>query len=339
MLPMVRSDFATASKYVYTPFTPLDIPITTFASDTDLFAPPNAVEGWRNETTSYFSRYGYTGGHYFLVPERDSILRIVTSEMEHRYAAIQQLRAPGDPIRWIKRVESRQKPQLRLFCFPGVGGIAKDFHALAAVIPPDAELCAIELPGHGTRTDESPLGRVQNIVDHLVVKLRNHLDRPFVFLGHDLGALVMYEVMLRLRQTGGPLPQGLIVVAAMAPCIHYFAPIHHLSAEAFTATLGLFNLNWDSAMGTNQYLRADFAALANYESTATMPFDGPICAIAGEQDSFTPSTAVTAWSQHTINRFELHVLPCNHLSTLLGERALSVVRAELLNLTQKTIRA
>ena len=49
LLPAVRSDFEVAARYVHVPSGKLDAPITIFAGRDDPFAPPNAMEGWRDQ--------------------------------------------------------------------------------------------------------------------------------------------------------------------------------------------------------------------------------------------------------------------------------------------------
>lgn len=328
MLPMVRADFAAASKYRYNSGKPLDLPITTFSATADVFAPPNAVHGWRNETNAHVSHHIYPGGHYFLVPERDPLLKIIVGEMRHRVAALQQSKSSTDPMRWFIDGSPKSKPRLRLICFPGIGGTADDFQRLLPIIPQDSDVCAIELPGHGRRKNEAPLGLVEDIVQHVFPAIKKALGTPMVFLAQDLGALVMYEVVLRLQAENGPLPKGLIVIGAMAPDAHYFAPIHHFEPSIFTATLRLYNALWDSATETGA-LRADFAAFANYENKQRVAFDIPIFALAGQVDQFVPAAAIHAWRQYTTGSFEQHLLPCDHVSVITNTQTTAILRAVL----------
>jgi len=329
MLPMVRADFDIAAKYRFEGSARIDTPITTFSADSDVFAPPNIVEQWRKETTSHFSKHSFSGGHYFLVPERESILRIIELEMIIQQAAIQQQKVPSDSTRWIVRNEPCVAPLLRLVCFPGIGGLANDFHALSAALPPGVELCAIELPGHGTRKDEAPLGRADDLVSMLSAALQPILDVPFAFVGHDLGALVMYEIAVHQHRAGKGKPMTLFIIGAMAPELHYFAPIHHLPTDAFKETLRLLDLSFDERFITNQSIRIDCAALTSYEMTARVILDVPIVAIAGTNDALIAPRSLEGWQQHTSMPLKIHRLPIRHMELWLDAQVISIISAEL----------
>jgi len=329
LLPMVRSDFQVAANYRYKAPTPLDIPIVTFAGDADAFAPPLVVEGWRHETTAYFSKHNYSGGHYFLVPERDSILRIVALEMAYRSAALQHRQTRIDALRRLTKTTTKTQPVLRLICFPGLGGIAADFQALASTVPADVDVCALEMPGHGTLIDQAPLGRVEDLVAQILNIIGDLLDRPVVFVGHDLGALVMYETALRLGRTRKFTPKSLVVLGAMGPNLHYFAPIHEVPAENLPHVLQLFGIQFDEKRATLQAVRADCAAMANYSPGAAGALDAPITALTGMKDGFVASASVDAWQRHTTSTWQLHRVDCNHGDLLVGRSALELVKKQI----------
>lgn len=312
LLPMIKSDFGIAAKYKYTAALRLDCPITTFAADADSFAPPNVVEGWRLETSGRYSKHVYPGGHYFLVAERDPMLRIVSQELEYHSAARAARSSNQDPIRRLNRPDPTVKTQLRIFCFPGIGGKSADFDSLASTLQPDVELFAIELPGHGTRSGEAPLGRIDDMVTHVLPTQQRYHDLPFIFVGHDLGALVAYESMVRLQGSGGPIPKALIVLGAMAPQVHYFAPIHYGSSEVFIGSLNLLGLPTSPEPATLNVIRADCAAFASYEAITTPKFSANIAAVSADADTFISLAGVAAWQACGAMTFTHETLRCNH---------------------------
>lgn len=329
LLPMVRSDFQVAANYKYTAPAPLDIPIMTFAGDVDAFAPPLVVEGWRHETSAHFSKHNYSGGHYFLVPERDSILRIVALEMTYRLSAIQHQKARIDAVRWLVKSKTGTVPSLRVICFPGMGEVAADFQTLSSVLPNGVEMCAVELPGHGTLAQQAPLARVEDLVAHAITAISDLLDRPVVFVGHDLGALIMHELAIRLQNTRKFLPKSLIVLGAMAPEVHYFAPIHQLPADNLVHVLRLFDFTVDEKKTAIPVVRADCAALASYSSTRNTALELPITAIAGTKDSLIASASISGWQRQTTFKLQIHQLPCNHAELLSKKPALDIVGSQI----------
>src|ERR1700741_5310415 len=97
--------------------------------------------------------------------------------------------------RWIVRWSAAaQPPAGRLFCFPYAGGSASKYRQWRDFLPAGAELCAIQLPGREQRIVEPALRRMDDAVNALVHALLPYVDRPFVFFGHSMGAVIAYEV-------------------------------------------------------------------------------------------------------------------------------------------------
>ena len=117
---------------------------------------------------------------------------------------------------WIKR--SGQYPQtcFRLFCFPYAGGGASFFRAWPERLPPDIEVCAIQLPGREDRLTETPFDRLSSLIDALADVLYPYLDFPFAFFGHSLGSLISFELTRWLRRQKAPCP--ITVVCFRLPC-------------------------------------------------------------------------------------------------------------------------
>ncbi len=329
ILPMLRSDFDIAAKYVPKRASPLDIPITTFAGISDVFAPPHIVERWQHETSSHFSKYIFAEGHYFLVPERESILRIVNLESESRIAAQTALRAAPAPIHWNRRNMSTRESALRILCFHGLGGSAKDFDAIASMMPPAVEVCGIDLPGHGERGTEAPLDRIEDMVEVVMNSVVQLPEMPVVCIGHDLGALVMCEVAARLQATGKQACQILIVLGAMAPKVHYFAPLHHLPTELVLAALRLFDLATEESPAQIRSLKSDCAALTNYVSGGPQPLNVPILAIVGTKDSFVASASIYAWQAQSTLPLQIHTVDVDHRALLSASPVMEIIGTQL----------
>src|SRR6185312_12416909 len=106
----------------------------------------------------------------------------------------------------------------------------------AAGLPPELELCAVQLPGREARYREPAYTRIEAAVAALLPALRPHLDLPFAFFGHSMGAVMASELTVALAASGGPVPQHLFLSARRAPGIpDPDAPISGLSDAAFVA--------------------------------------------------------------------------------------------------------
>jgi surfactin synthase thioesterase subunit/NAD(P)-dependent dehydrogenase (short-subunit alcohol dehydrogenase family)/acyl carrier protein len=320
LLPAVKADFEVAARYKHIPAAPLDTSITAFAGREDVFAPPDVMSDWRDQTTSWFSKIVLPGEHYFIVPERAALLRIIGEELLLRLASLEQKRESSAPrlttdgprSPWLRTPAPRARPRARLFCFAGLGKSSSIYDRFPSLLGEDVEVTMIDLPGRGARTHELPLGRVDEIVDSLVPALRPHLDVPYAFFGVDVGAIVMFEAARRLRRDGAAPPSHLFVSAAMAPQEYFWAPMHHLSRERLfrgLRTLG-FSLNENDA--NEQALRAECATMASYTHRDELPLSIPLDAFCGERDFICPAGSVRQWREQTTAAFAFHAWPGGH---------------------------
>jgi len=68
-------------------------------------------------------------------------------------------------------------------------------------MPPEVELCAVQLPGRESRLREKPFVRLPPLVRAVRESLRPYLHKPFAFFGHSMGALISFELARELRRT------------------------------------------------------------------------------------------------------------------------------------------
>src|SRR4051812_7546548 len=99
---------------------------------------------------------------------------------------------------WVSIFRPNPRARLRLFCFPYAGGSSLIFRQWPGELPPDVELCAVQLPGRGGRLRETPFKRMSPLVEALAEVLPPFFDRPFAFFGHSMGATIGFELARRL---------------------------------------------------------------------------------------------------------------------------------------------
>src|SRR5213592_2035686 len=95
---------------------------------------------------------------------------------------------------WLACPRPNPQARLRLFCVPYAGGSSRVFQSWAAGLPPAVELCAVELPGRGTRLHEPPLTEFAALINALAEAVRPYLDKPYALFGHSFGALLSFEL-------------------------------------------------------------------------------------------------------------------------------------------------
>jgi medium-chain acyl-[acyl-carrier-protein] hydrolase len=97
------------------------------------------------------------------------------------------------------------------------GRIPSIFRKWSKDLMDDAELVAIQLPGREERFNEPLLSNVSQVVDNLCQNFNNYLDKPFIFFGHSIGALIAFEFVRALRRKRMPKPEHLIISGTKAP--------------------------------------------------------------------------------------------------------------------------
>jgi surfactin synthase thioesterase subunit len=221
---------------------------------------------------------------------------------------------------WISWRKPNSVTRLRLFCFPHAGASALIYRSWHEGLPADIEVCPIQLPGRGTHLMERPFTQLTPLVEVLARALAPLLDMPFAFFGHSLGALVSFELALRVRRQYGRHPVRLLVSAARAPQFpHRRSPIHALPEKEFLAELRWLNGTPSELLDHKELmeimlplLRADFAVYETYSYSNGTPLNCPISAFGGLQDQRVNDRDLLGWRAQTNGAFSLRMLPGDH---------------------------
>jgi medium-chain acyl-[acyl-carrier-protein] hydrolase len=232
--------------------------------------------------------------------------------------------------RWVSRPRARPQARLRLFCFPYAGGGALIYRPWASSLPPEIEVRAIQLPGRETRLAEPPFTRLAPLLAALTQALEPHLNAPFAFFGHSLGALICFELARNLRRLGLPGPAHLCVSGRVAPQLPLRRPpIHTLPDPEFIEQLRRLNGTPDEVMRNKELralilplLRADFALHETYSYTPEPPLECPISAFGGQDDDRAPQEYLAAWQLQTRSGWALQMFPGDHFYLRSGQTAL-----------------
>ena len=246
-------------------------------------------------------------------------------------------RRGGSP--WILRPRARPEARLRLFCFPYAGSGASVFRAWPQALPPEIECCLVQPPGRESRLAEAAHRRIPELVEAAATGLLPHLDGPFAFFGHSLGALVCFELARRLRSSHGLTPAHLIVSACRAPQRPDPHPaLHGLPDARFLEEV---QRRYDAipaeVVGHAELLelllptlKADFEAFESYRHASDAPLDCPVSCFGGEQDRFATAEELADWRQQTDSFFRLKLFAGGHFYLQAAEaELLSELAADL----------
>jgi medium-chain acyl-[acyl-carrier-protein] hydrolase len=222
--------------------------------------------------------------------------------------------------RWLAYREINPRARLRLFCFPYAGGGASSYRGWSAALPADVEVCPVQLPGRESRLREPPFDRLEPLVGALADALRPHLDLPFAFFGHSLGALLSFELARELRRRGAVLPLHLFASGRRAPQVPAREEnIHDLPEAEFLVKLRELNGTPEEVLQHSELmrllvpvLRADFAVNETYVFRPDEPFEMAISAFGGLADQDVTREDLVGWREQTRGAFRLRMLPGDH---------------------------
>jgi medium-chain acyl-[acyl-carrier-protein] hydrolase len=221
---------------------------------------------------------------------------------------------------WLACHRPNPRAALRLFCFPYAGGGAPIYRNWVERLPPEVEVCPVQLPGRGGRLREKPFSRMAPLAEALAAELRAYLDKPFAFFGHSMGAIIGFEVARVLRREGAPRPRYLFASGRAAPQIpRPDPPTYELPEAEFIEELRRLNgtpaevLEHPELMQVMLPLvRADFELIQTYDYTPGPPLDCPISAAGGLEDEGVSREQLEAWREQTAASFTLRMYPGDH---------------------------
>ena len=221
---------------------------------------------------------------------------------------------------WIQFWQPKLQARLRLFCFPYAGGGASIFRTWSEILPPQIEVCPVQLPGRESRLLEAPFSQLFLLIEPLAQALLPYLYMPCAFFGHSMGALISFELAHYLRQQYDLSPVHLFVSARRAPqLIARDAPIHHLPEPQFVEELRRLKGTPEEVLQTSEllqllipFLRADFAMCETYLYTPGEPLTCPISVFGGLQDEEVSRDMLTAWHEQTRGSFKLRLFVGDH---------------------------
>ena len=246
---------------------------------------------------------------------------------------------------WLIIVGPRVAPRLRLFCFPFAGGGSAVYRNWAQFIDPRIEVVAIEPPGRLGRITETPIADMNDFVGHLLSEMGQLLDCPFVFFGHCLGALTMYETARRLIHTTKLRPDHLFVSGARPPdritdqgrfeqrVMHDLLklaefrislPPYAQPDDVFGELIRHFNIQATEQLLSDPELRqlmlpvvrAEFQMATNYEFVREPPWEIPITCFAAKGDPYVSRKHALGWGRFTNSRLQVHIREGAHFAVV-----------------------
>ncbi|MEU5664496.1 thioesterase II family protein [Streptomyces longwoodensis] len=220
---------------------------------------------------------------------------------------------------WLRRYRTAGPEAPRLVCFPHAGGSASFYFPVANALSPDVDVLAVQYPGRQDRMGEQPVTDLRLLADQVTEALAPWRDRPLHLFGHSMGAVVAYEVALRLEQLPGTGPASLYVSGRRAPAGRGTGTVHLgddaglvRELRALAGTDAALLADDDLLSLILPALRADYQAIETYEHRPAPRLSCPVIALLGNADPKVTRDEAEGWRQHTEHDFDLHVFEGGH---------------------------
>ncbi|MEU2723967.1 thioesterase II family protein [Streptomyces smyrnaeus] len=220
---------------------------------------------------------------------------------------------------WIRRYHQAREGAVQLVCFPHAGGSASFYFPVSAHLAPDVEVSAVQYPGRQDRRAEPCVDSIQKLADLVAEAVRPLAERPLAFFGHSMGAMVAYEVALRLEADGAPALTRLFVSGRRAPSTYREERVHERDDNGVIAELQQLSGTESDLLDDPEVLemilpavRSDYAAVERYRHEPGRAVSCPVVALIGDQDGKVTTDEARAWAGHTSGTFDLRVHPGGH---------------------------
>jgi pyochelin biosynthesis protein PchC len=222
---------------------------------------------------------------------------------------------------WLRTYHASPQAAVRLICFPFAGGSASYYFPFSQLLAPGIEVLAVQYPGRQDRLHEPCLDTVPELAGGAYTGIRDEAlatgdDRPLAFFGHSLGAIVAFEVALRLQRATGRPPARLFLSGGR---------VQPYRTAGFEDDAGLLDElrrmgGSDERLFSSTELqdmvlpavRADYRAIGRYVHPGSARVDSPITALIGDADPRTTPREAEAWGDCTTAGFDLRVFPGGH---------------------------
>jgi surfactin synthase thioesterase subunit len=220
--------------------------------------------------------------------------------------------------RWIMRFHPSGEAPVRLVVFPHAGGAASFYHPLSARFAPDADVVCLQYPGRQDRRQEPCITDIGELADRVAGELLALGDKPTVFFGHSMGAVLAFETALRLERAGRGAPRALVVSGRRAPSRYRRETVHRRDDDGILAEIkrlggtDLRLLDDELLRIALPSIRGDYQAIETYVCEPGQRVRCPVVVLTGDADPVTTLDEAEAWQEHTDGQFRISVLPGGH---------------------------
>lgn len=222
--------------------------------------------------------------------------------------------------KWFATIKQNPKAEIKMFCFPYGGGNASVFTGWPKFLPDFVELYAIQLPGRANRISESPIVNMNDLLTKLSLLLVRYIDRPYVFFGHSLGALIAFEISKRMEKVFGYQPEWLFLSAHSPPGLERKIKLYELSDDDFISEIRKKNGTPKEIFDNEELLsyvlpvlKSDYKLSETYSYNDLTKVNIPLHVFGGDYDLTVTEKILMLWKDFsTSNEFSFKSFPGDH---------------------------
>ncbi len=181
----------------------------------------------------------------------------------------------------------------------------------------------LELIGRGMRMNEPLTASMPCVIADLIKQIHPIIlsKQPYVFYGHSMGTLIVYELLREIDRLNAPPPLGAFVSGRNPPDYAYPGPERHRLSDSELITelkkvSGTPPELFEVAELLELFLpiiREDYKLLETCKlSFPAFVTEGFITAIFSDNDNLVSLDAFRCWSHFCQGKFTLHQLPGHH---------------------------
>lgn len=224
--------------------------------------------------------------------------------------------AVADRDSWFRRYEPASPDAVQLLCLPHAGGAAPQFLSMARELAPAVDVVCVQYPGRQERRKETPIDDIRTLADRIEELLALRPEQRIVILGHSMGAVVGFELALRIQRSAPGTLLGLIASGRRAPVIQREESVHRRGDDGIIAEIRALSGTDPSLLADDELLRmalpalrADYRAVETYRYREGDRLSVPIGVMLGDSDPRVSLDDARAWEQLTDDDFSMRTFP------------------------------
>lgn len=219
---------------------------------------------------------------------------------------------------WLGNWRAAPEARVRLIVCPHAGGAASFYRGWCDSLPASVDVRVVQYPGREDRFNDGFAPSLRSLASDIASVLANADDLPAAIFGHSMGAVIGYEVALRLAISKAQPLLHLYVSGRRAPHKRRDSAVHSGSDQSLLDEITRLGGSSEALQSPElrclivPIVRDDYRLIETYEPGIQERLNIPITAFVGDSDTEACIDDMRAWSEYTTGEFQLKDFPGDH---------------------------